>query len=119
MRPFGNQRFLIPFLLLFAAFAVPHFAFAQDAPDPPAANANPNANVSLDPDETPTPVPFSDIIDQAKSTSSSLKEMAAGIENDPSVEIIERELPGLTNKIDTRLAETANMIEGRPAIERL
>lgn len=119
MRPFGSQRFLIPFLLLFAVLAVPHFAVAQDASDPPAANPNSNANVSLDPNETPTPVPFSDIIDQAKSTSSSLKEMAAGIENDPAVELIERELPGLTKKIDTRLSETANMIEGRPAIEGL
>src|SRR5690606_22556465 len=118
MRPFGSERFLITFLLLCAVFAVPHFAFAQGDLGSADTNANSNANVSLDPDETPTPVPFSDIIDQAKSTSSSLKEMAASVENAPSITIIERDLPQLANNRDTRRAETANMLDDRPALER-
>ncbi len=117
MRKLFLYNFLSVFILFTALLLLAVIPAYGQSPTPAANNSN--SNLSLDPDVTPTPVPFSDIIAQAKSTSSSLKEMAAGVAADPSSELIERSLPGLTQKIDAKLAETATMIEGRPTIEKL
>ncbi len=108
------------FLPVFILFSIGLFlgvnaTFAQNA----NTTSTSNLNTSLDPNVTPTPVPFSDVISQADSTSSSLKEMAAGVATDQPSEIIERGLPELTKKIDAKLVETATVLESRPTIEKL
>lgn len=117
MRNLCGFKFLTAFVLFSAFLILGSSSVHGQSPTPTAKTSN--SNLSLDPNVTPTPVPFSDIISQAKSTSSSLKEMAAGIANDPSTESIDRGLPGLTQKIDAKLAETATVIESRPTIEKL
>jgi small-conductance mechanosensitive channel len=117
MRKLCGYKFLPVFVVFSALLLLAGMPSAGQSPTPAANNSN--SDLSLDPNITPTPVPFSDIISQAKSTSSSLKEMAAGVATDPSTEIIERGLPGLTQKIDAKLTETATLIESRPTIEKL
>ncbi len=49
----------------------------------------------------------------------SLKELASGVSADAIAEIVERDLPELTDEIDAKLEETARVIEGRASLEKL
>lgn len=104
-------------ILIIAVFIFAGEVFSQEI-----ANANSdqeNANKTSPAPTVPTPIPFSDIVAQSQSASASLKELDATAAPQPGIETVERELPGLTEQIDVRLAETARMIEGRVSLERL
>lgn len=80
-------------------------------------NASPQSSAS--PAQSPTPIPFSDVIAQAENASSTLKEIAAGASSDPATEAIERDLPALTDEINARLEETAQVVEGSTSLDKL
>lgn len=100
---------VLPTILAFSAVAV----WAQDNSTTNANQTNSNSEVK------PTPIPVSEIIVQAGSASSLLKELAAGVEADATAEIVERDLPELTAEIDARLEETGRVIERRASLEKL
>jgi small-conductance mechanosensitive channel len=101
--------------------AIPGSGFAQETAAPPVDQANANANVNASPSLTPapTPVPISDIVPQTERVAASLRQIAAGTGDAPTLTLVERELPGTINTIDARIAETARVVEGRPSLERL
>lgn len=94
---------------------------AQNTAAPPtnqaAANVSPPAAVS--PAASPTPIPFSDVIAQADSASSTLKEIAAGASADSTADVVERDLPALTDEINARLEETAQVVQGATSLDKL
>ena len=80
-----------------------------------AANSAPGIGVA----ESPTPIPFSEIVQQAEIASAALAKIAAGASSDPTVENVEKNLPGLTGDINDKFGETARISEGRPSLESL
>lgn len=112
-------------IYLAAAFVIACFfptTRAQSTAPQPAANQTPadaSPQASVSPSASPTPIPFSDIIAQAESASSTLKEIAAGVSSDATAETVERALLALIAEIDARLAETAQVIEGTNSLDRL
>ncbi len=85
----------------------------------PAAANRTAANASASPAASPTPIPYSDVIAQAESASSTLKEIAAGASADTAAEKVEQDLPALTVEINARLEETAQVVEGATSLDKL
>lgn len=105
--------------LLLAAVSLPA-ARAQDTAPPAnqaAANASPSASVALQ--ASPTPIPYSEIIAQTENAAATLKEIQAGISSDATADTVERDLPALTDEINARLEETAQVIEGATSLDAL
>lgn len=96
-------------------------AWAQNtAPQANQAATNtstPLANVPLA--ASPTSIPFSEVIAQAENASSTLKEIASGINSDPATGAVEQNLPALTDEINARLEETGQVIEGATSLDKL
>jgi len=106
--------------LLVVAGLFPAARAQNTAPQSPvnqtAANASPT---SVSPAASLTPIPFSDIIAQAENAASTLKEIAAGVSSDAAAETVERDLPALTDEINARLEETAQVVEGATSLDSL
>ncbi len=102
--------------ILTLLFALTRAIPAQDTALAPLINP---ANSNTSPSPTSTPVPISEIVAQSESALTSLKQTSAAIEGDPTIEIVERELPNLIAGIDTHASETARVIDGRASLERL
>ncbi len=101
--------------LLTLLFAMTSVMLAQDATTLLSNQANSNAS----PSPTSTPFPISEIVAQSESASTSLKQTSVAVEADPTIGIVERELPDLIAGIDAHATETARVIEGRASLERL
>lgn len=99
----------ILFLLMFVSASVAQEKNAAESSNQAAETAA----------ESPSPIPFSEIVQQAQSASASLAKIAAGASGNQSVEIVEANLPELTDKINAELEETARISEGRPSLESL
>ncbi|MEP7147774.1 MAG: mechanosensitive ion channel domain-containing protein [Acidobacteriota bacterium] len=112
---FARGAFLVTGILALL-FAMTSVMRAQDTVLTPLVN---QANSNTSPSPTSTPVPISEIVPQSEKASASLKQISAAIEGDPTIEIVEGELPNLIAGIDTHAAETARVIEGRASLERL
>ena len=106
-------------ICLFLMTLMPILGTAPKAQNKETNSNQANANAAPAAAVTPTPIPFSEIVAQAESASASLKELSAGVSNDTTAEIVERDLPALTNDINAKLEETARVIEGRASLERL
>ncbi len=90
-------------------------AAVQSNQTPPSASPAANAP----PSESPTPIPISEVIAQAEDASATLKAIAAGIASDPATIAVEQKLPALTEEINARLEETAQVIEGATSLDSL
>ena len=131
MSDFGNSKFgkihsAKTKIIWFAVFFCVHIFFAATMPAQntatqtsanQAANASATANAS--PAASQTPIPFSEVIAQSENASSTLKEIAAGLTSDPATEAVEQNLPALTDEINARLEETAQVVEGATSLDKL
>lgn len=113
-----NYR-LNPFLIIILAgiFAGSVLNLTLSAQELPANTASPEASAT--PTPAPTPVPYSDIIAQTDAANSTLKEIASNTSANQTADIVERDLPSLTDEINARLEETANVIHNRTSLEKL
>lgn len=108
----------LAFLLVCAFFSTT--VRAQNAPvQSNRSTANTSSNAKVLPAESPTPIPVSDVIAQAEIASATLKEIASGLNSDPATEGVEQDLPALTDEINARLEETAQVIEGATSLDNL
>lgn len=111
--------------ICFTAFFAAAFAFvfsaaqAQNAGLPATQTANASPQASVSPAAALTPIPYSDVIAQAESASSTLKEIASGVSSDTAAEAVERDLPALTDEINARLEETAQVVAGATSLDKL
>ncbi len=118
MKKFSKYTFSFGIILfLFALCGAVRIASAQDRSSQNANSSNSNSN--LNPDTTPTPVPFSEVISQAESTSTTLKEIASSTTSDTDSEVIKRDLPKIVAQIDAKIVETASLLAARPSLEGL
>jgi potassium efflux system protein len=85
------------------------------AQGPPASPAAASASAP----EASAPIPLSEVVAQAESASSTLKEISADGTTDPATQAIERDLPALTDEINARLEETAQTVEGSTSLDKL
>jgi potassium efflux system protein len=95
---------------------LPAVVSAQSTPAPGAAS-QPAASASAG--QAVAPMPLSEVVAQAESASSTLKEIAADGTTDPATAAIERDLPPLTDEINARLEETAQTVEGSTSLDKL
>lgn len=105
----------ILFVLMFVSMSGAQNKNAANNSNQSNANTAPAAKAV----ESPTPIPFSEIVQQAQSASASLAKITAGASSNQTVEIVEVNLPELTDKINAELEETARISEGRPSLESL
>ncbi|HEX6127312.1 MAG TPA: mechanosensitive ion channel domain-containing protein [Pyrinomonadaceae bacterium] len=96
---------------------------AAGAQNPSAQSNQSSTNTPLPanvpPPSSPTAIPISEVVTQAESASATLKEIASGAASDPATEAVERRLPALTEEINARLEETAQVIEGATSLDTL
>jgi small-conductance mechanosensitive channel len=120
---FGNRSGsikIIYFVSLLLCSPFSEAALAQNAAVPasqPSKSASPNANTL--PPGSPTPIPFSEIIAQAENASATLKEITSGVDSHPATDTVEQNLPALTDEINARLEETAQVLEGATSLDQL
>lgn len=119
----SNKKHLVkfsPFALVTATIllilTLVSMSVAQDKST--ADNSN-QTNSNSATSESPTPIPFSEIVQQAQSASASLAKIAAGASGNQTIQLVEVNLPELTDKINVELEETARISEGRPSLESL
>ncbi len=84
-------------------------AFAQDPPPPP--EAAPAANPE---EKAPKPVPIPEIAIRSEQVTSLLRTIEAGLEQDPAVDAIARDLPQVVQRDLALLAETNSLLEQGP-----
>jgi small-conductance mechanosensitive channel len=108
-------------ILFFSAlFLFTDRAAAQNTASPANASSDANsAQTNVSAAGSPTPIPVSEIIAQSENAASTLKEIAASTTAEPSTEMIERDLPVLTEEINARLEETAKTVEGATSLDNL
>ncbi len=104
---------LFIFTLIFTGLIFQATANAQNT----AATQTPQLSVS--PTVYPTPIPFSDVIGQSDQANFTLQEIASNTAANPTADIIERDLPALTDEINARVEETAQVVANRLSLENL
>ncbi len=82
-------------------------------------NANQTPTVSLTPKSSPTPIPLSEVVTQAETTSKKLQETQTNFSKNPSVAVIQDELPKLAAELDARMTETNRLLTAQPSLETL
>jgi small-conductance mechanosensitive channel len=97
-------------LLLATALTTAHAADADKADEKPAAAQKPAA---------PTPIPLGELSAQADAVTLNLREITTRAGANPTLAVIERDLPALTREIDLRLRENARIISQKPSLELL
>ncbi len=113
------------FARLFAAFfiltgiSLNIFISPAIAQEETSANTNQISTPSQTPTPAPTPIPVSDIITQAETTSKRLREIQTGLSENPTIADIERELPLLTEKLNSKETETDQLLTLQPSLETL
>ena len=68
---------------------------------------------------TPGPIPLAEVVTQAESMQSNLRDIDAGLAADQIVIIVDSELPALEREIDARLEESSTILNSRPSLETL
>ena len=85
-----------------------------------AALSQPASGSPAKPTPAPTPIPLGKLPLEAQSTLASLQEIEANVSRDQSsAEAIGSTLSGLTNEIDTRIAEDRRLLTSSPTLEVL
>jgi len=68
---------------------------------------------------TPGPIPLAEVVMQAESMQSNLRDIDAGLAADQIVIIVDSQLPALEKEIDSRLEESSTILNSRPSLETL
>lgn len=106
-----------PFILSFLAVAIVLFAFNFSV-EAQASIGNTN-KASESPTPAPTPIPVGNVVAQSEMTANRLERIKEGLSQSPNVAVIEMELPGLKDDLDSRRAETERLLSANPSLETL
>lgn len=128
--PLGLQK--IVSILVVAALAVAAFVVSARAQDAPAAPSAPSPTAEATPTPSaeagqpaqqqqaaPSPIPLAEVVAQAETVQTTLRDVEASAASDSTDAAIEAELPVLSREIGARLEENARLLNARPSLETL
>ncbi|CAN5236077.1 hypothetical protein BH20ACI1_BH20ACI1_30610 [soil metagenome] len=112
-----SRSFAALFVLLGISLNI--FTAPANAQENTSANTNQTSTPSPTATPVPTPIPLSNIITRAETTSKRLQEIQTLLADNPSIAVIEQELPELTEQLDLREQETNQLLTSQPSLETL
>lgn len=93
--------------------------FSVNAQEDNSANTNQTTITSPTPKPSPTAIPLGNVVTEAEKTSKKLQQIQTNLSNNPSVAVIQADLPKLSEEFDLRITETNQVLTARPSLETL
>ncbi len=84
-----------------------------------ATSSTPSAQTSPIATPAPTAIPLAEVVTQAETAQSNLRDIEADLAADQITATVNGELPVLTREIDARLEENSKILNSRPSLETL
>ena len=95
------------------------FSFSLNAQNNNSSNASQTPAVSPTPKASPTPISLGNVVTEAEAAAKKLEEIRTDLSENPSIAVIQEELPKLSEELDLRTAETNQTLTAQPSLETL
>lgn len=82
-------------------------------------SASPTPSPTLVPTPSPTPIPLSAIVEQADATTAKLQDIKVFLNGSPNNVVLQDEISGLANKVDSQMPETNDLIRNGISLDEL
>lgn len=95
------------------------FGFTAKAQNNTSSNTSQTPILSPTPKTSPTPISLGNVVTEAEATAKKLQEIQTNLSDNPSVAVIQEELPKLSEEVNLRTAETNQILTAQPSLETL
>ncbi len=111
----------VQFVVLFPVIIISliTFNFSVNAQEDNSSNTNQTPIASPTPKPSPTAIPLGNVVTEAEKTSKKLQEIQTNLSNNPSITVVQTELPKLSEELDLRITETNQILTAQPSLETL
>ena len=104
------KKYQLAFLLSAIILSLIAFSFSVNAQDDKSSNTNQKPTISPTPKPSPTAIPLGNVVAEAEKTSKTLQEIQTNLSDNPSVAIVQTELPKLSEELELRVTETNQIL---------